>query len=73
MDEDDNEDDTEEEITDNVGDDDRDDNCVQVAALHHAAAAHCRHELDDLNHESDAGAHAVEEGEAINQDATQLK
>ena len=70
MDEDDNEDDTEEEITDNVGDDDRNDNGVQVAALNHVTAADSRHILDDLHHEGDAGAHTVEESEAVHQDAT---
>jgi len=63
----DHEDDTEEDITDNVDDDDRNDDVM---------VPHCdghRDELGDLDQEGDGGGHAVEEGEAVDDNATKLQ
>ena len=62
----DHEDDTEEDITDNVDDDDRNDDVMVPHRDGH------RDELCDLDQEGDGGGHAVEEGEAVDDNATKL-
>ena len=64
----DHEDDAEEDVTDNVDDDDGDDD---VMIAHHGGGH--RDKLGDLHQERDGGGHAVEEGEAVDDNTTQLE